>query len=130
MLLLLVLLISTCNKPSCKNSNPVFENYAPGTKAYNNELATQLRDADTKAKFWIEGYETNQGKEYMTVEVQAQGMCAKMCLDITGNTRLEQFRKVKGMSYSGAELSGLYYHIVQNDSSYSFVFDDVDWIVD
>ena len=129
-LLPLTLLIA-CDKPDCTNKNPVFDKNAPGSMTYDTELVKQMTEqAAADQHFWIEGYKEKDGKEYMQVELQAKDMCAHFEMDITGNGDLEQFRKVKGMSYSGAGLAGLKLKIANNDTSYSFFFERVQTIVD
>jgi hypothetical protein len=126
-----ILLMTSCDKPACNNQNAVFNSSTAGSIPYNSELVKQLQtQRKDDIKYYIRKYEARGNKEFMHVEVQAKAMCAVAFMDITGNERLENYRRVKGMSYQNAGLAGLKYRIVPNDSSYSFVFDDVEplWI--
>lgn len=103
----------------------------PEDKEYKAELV-RLIDSIGKGgiDYWIRDYRKDGGREYLYVDLLAPGICAIAILDITGNPDLLNLRRVKGKSYSGAGLSGLDYTIVPNDSSYNFVFKNVDYIID
>ena len=130
--IIIIILFASCNKPECKNNNPTFDKYVPEAPEYKTELVKQIDNiGKDNIKYWIIGYSEKEGKEFMTIWMQNGSLCAKATLDITGNeTDLSQYRKVKGASYSGAELSGLHYTIKKDSTGYNFVFDAVDNIID
>jgi hypothetical protein len=127
--LLPLALLLACDKSDCANKNPVFDKNAPGTVAYNNELVKQLKEKDD-VTFYHAGYEAYGNREFMKVNIQGTDLCATALLDITQNEDMDQYRKVKGQSYAHSRIFGLKYNIVQNDSSYSFTFVDMTWLVD
>ena len=133
--LLLVLLIivatTSCDRPECRNTNPVFAKYAPESNEYKAELIKQIKNTPSdKLTFWINKYSKKDSTDYMTVHVQGSALCAMGIFDITHAQSLGNYKDVKGMSYQGAELRGLKYRIDSTNGNYTFIFDDVAWIVD
>ena len=45
-LLLVLVLIASCDRPDCTNENPIFDNYNPNSKIYKDELVHQLKKID------------------------------------------------------------------------------------
>ncbi len=116
--------------PPCDNQNPIFEKNAPGSVAYNNELAKVLKEQKDDATFYHAGYDEKEGREYMKVEAHAKAVCAMVWMDISGNEDMANYRRVKGQSYAHSRIFGLDYTIVPNDSTYGFTFVDMTWLVD
>ncbi len=127
---LAMMVLSSCNHQTCGNSSPELDKGLPTTKEYKIELARQIKRAGNSVSYWIGCYVREKNKDYILVFVQGKGLCAKAYLDVTNNPRMEQFVKVQGRSYSGAELSGLKFKIDSSANNYEFIFEDVDWIVD
>lgn len=129
--LLCLSFFASCERPECRNTNPVFDKFPPESNEYKAELIRQLNRPDlVKLTYWIDKYVKDSTKEYMYISVQAKDICAKGILDITNAEDLEAFKRVKGMSYQGSELSGLVYTIDSTGGAYNFVFKDVVWIAD
>lgn len=121
--------------PHCKNTNPVFDKYPIASKEYKAELVRQLnRQAPGKTRFWIDNYIEENGRKYMGMFVQGEGLCAKGILDITDSTaggfRIKHYKDIKGGGFSGAELDGLNYRIDSSTGNYNFVLTDVAHIID
>ncbi len=128
---LLSLGIASCDGVECTNHNPIFEQHAPTSKEYKSELVKQLQQRNfSRIDYSIKGYEEIDSIAYMKIDISGKNLCAIGYLDIQNTEELEQFKKVKGVSYSGAGLEGLVYHIDSSDGNYNFIFDDVVWIVD
>lgn len=120
-----------CDRAECTNTNPIFDKYTPESSEYREELVKQVeRHGKDNIDYWIDGYVAAGNKEYMRVYMQNDKLCAKALLEITGNENLENFRRVKGVSYNGAGLKGLHYQIEKDSNGYYFLFQDVDWIAD
>ena len=68
--------------------------------------------------------------EYMGIFIQGSGLCATTNLDITKAMGLDDYKRVKGMSYNGGELSGLTFKIDTSTGNYNFVFENVVRIID
>ena len=128
-------LLYGCDRPKCTNTNPVFDRFSPETKAYKAELVKQLNNSnETKTSYWIEQYVEAEGRIFMSIYVQGEGLCAKTRLDITdtanGGSQIRGYKKIKGGGFSGAELSGLTYSIDSSTGDYNFILTDVAHIID
>jgi hypothetical protein len=62
-ILLLVLLIQiSCDRPKCTNNNLVFEENTPDSNIYKDELINQLSLIDkTELTYWLQDYENING---------------------------------------------------------------------
>jgi hypothetical protein len=131
MIVLILAAFAACNMPECKNTNPVFDNYAMRTNEYKTELAKQLRMRNPdEIRYWIGYYHAVHGREYASVYTQANGLCAMMFLDISDGEGWKQFKEAKGGGYSGAEIKGMQYHVRQSITGPEFIFDSMDYIFD
>ena len=129
--LLTILFLISCNKPECNNNNPIFDKYEIETFEYQTELIKKLQKYNSEdLKYWFDSYSNKNGKEYIIVEVQGEGLCAKIQLLITNTNKLENLIRNKGVSYEGAELRGLTYGILEKDSSIEIVYSDLVRIID
>lgn len=132
--LLLITTFTACDRPECKNNNPVFDKYTPEQREYKAELIKQLKATKSNTlRFWIDQYIAREGRTFMSVYVQGDGLCAKGILDITdvptGN-RLQYYKQVGGGGYSGAELDGLKFRIDSSNGDYQFIYENVKRIID
>ncbi len=130
-----VVSISSCDRPACKNNNPVFDRFAVGSREYKAELIRQLKAQPAgKTRYWIDNYIEANGRVYIGMYVQGPGLCAKGILDITdtvaGGVRIKRYKEVKGGGFSGAELDGLKYSIDSAGGDYNFVLSDLEHIID
>lgn len=126
----LCLAVGSCNMPECRNTNPIFDNFAPDTQEYKNELAKQIKDIGIEnLSYWHDKYVKKDDAEYIVVYIQGQNLCAK------GEIQVDDWKKISGLrkdisGYSGAELEGLDFEIIQNSTETNFLFKDVDRIID
>lgn len=127
----IAILLAACDKPECTNHNPVFDKYLPNDSAYRNELARLIEASDNESLvFWVIGHDSINGHEYMYADVIGKNLCAVAVFDITIGEDFENFRRVKGVSYSGAGLLAPRYRIQHTHSGAQFVLDSVGMIVD
>ncbi len=71
----LALLLSACDRPVCKNTNPVFDKYSPDSDEYKSELIKQLGVVDkTKLTYWFSQYVESDGKELLFFHIQGDGV--------------------------------------------------------
>ena len=118
-------LIAACNRPECKNTNPIFENYKPTDQEYKAELVKQIHLSDpAKVHYWIDRYKEINKKPFMSVNVQGDGLCATMMIDLKNPNKLKHFKNVRGLSYSGAEIKGLQYYTDSSTGVYNFIFEE------
>ncbi len=120
-----IILFGGCDRPKCTNTNPVFEQYAPNSNEYKSELIHQLKLRQPgDVHYWINKYEEIDRKPFMTIYIQADGLCAEGYLDIKNPNKLQKYKNVKGISYSGAELRGLQYAIDTINGKITFLFEE------
>ncbi len=128
----LLLLVSSCDRPACKNTNPIFDNYAADTKEYKDELVEQLTKIDkSKLTYWMDFYQENNNREYIHAHMQSDELCATIILTVNeSNKGIEGLLQSKGGGYSGAQLKGLKYKIQQDSTATDFIFQEVSAIAD
>ena len=132
-LALLILCLShvSCDRPKCKNQNPIFDSYSIDSKEYKNELAKEITRIETpNLRYWLNSYLEENGKEYIVVYIQNDELCAKGILEVKEWTKIEGIKKRKGVSYRGAELLGLEFEIYQTDSTTNFIYKNLERIID
>ena len=109
------LILISCDRPECINTNPVFDKYTPETKEYKDELVKQLNNVDqSDVRYWFEKYVKDGEREMIYVFIQGKGLCAKGVITVKQWGRISGIRRSKGMGYRGAELQGLKLDIVQD----------------
>lgn len=128
---IIVCCLLSCDYTVCQNHNKVLESHDPKSKEYRHELANQVQQRNfRKIDYSINGYAEISSIPYLVVNISGEDLCARGYLNIANADKLQQFKKVKGLSYSGAGLAGLKFHIDSAGGNYNFIFDDVDWIID
>ncbi|MES2411448.1 MAG: hypothetical protein V4535_08400 [Bacteroidota bacterium] len=122
----------SCDRPNCKNNNPIFDKYAPNEKEYKAELVEQLAKTDeSKLTYWMDTYREENNTKYMEVYVQGEGLCAKMVLTVNDSEKgIEGIIRTKGISYGGAELEGLKFDIMETPEGKIFVYRSLNYIID
>lgn len=127
-----VLIFAGCDRPVCKNTNPVFDHYAPESKTYKDELIKQLTKVDrSKLSFWMESYSETKNSKQICANIQGDGLCAKIVLEVsTSRKGIEDLIKRKGASYSGAEFENLKFEIRHDSITTQFIFQEISGIVD
>ena len=128
----LTILVTGCDRPTCKNTNPVFDKYSPDAKEYKDELVKQLATVDkSKLTYWMDTYQADNNSQYINAHIQGDGLCAKIVLTINSSDKgIEGIIKTKGMGYRGAELEDLKFDIKQDSTSTEFIFQEISGIVD
>ena len=130
-LLTLAALFSGCDRPVCKNTNPLFDKFSPESQEYKAELLKQL-EIDDKAElsYWFNQYVQSNGQEQLYFNVQGDGLCAMIVLNVEEWDKLEEVRQKKGMSFRGAKFTNLTFDIKQDSAKIEFVYRDFDKIID
>jgi hypothetical protein len=128
---LLALNIS-CGKHECKNTNTVFDTYAPGSTEYNDELLKQIGSADPSSiHYWFDSYEEKEGAEYLHISIQGDNLCAKGIISVVNpDEKLKSLLKAKGKGYSGAELEHLQFSIYKDADKTELIYESMDAIID
>ena len=124
--------IVSCDKPICKNTNPIFDKFSPYKKEYIDELVKELEKIDkTKLTYWMENYQEIGKSQFIYVNIQSEGLCAKTVLKIESSKKgIEGILKNNGDGYIGAELENLKFEIKKDSTSTVFVFKEISGIVD
>ena len=131
LLILIVVLFMSCDRPECGSTNPIFNEHKPIDQPYQNELAKIIDSAGKDAfDYWIAGYHKNDVAEYLMVHTQNNDVCAIAMLVNPGLEELEHIAFVGGGGYRGAKLSGLNYEIERHGDSVMFVCTAVGKIID
>jgi len=127
----LAILLFSCDRPVCKNTNPVFDKYSPDSEEYKSELVKQLGIVDkTKLSYWFSEYVESAGKELLYFRIQGDGLCAKIVLNVDQWNKLDELRQKKGETFIGAEFVNLKFEIVQDSLKTEFKYIDFDRIID
>ncbi len=125
LLILAIGLLTSCGRHTCKNTDPIFDNYRPTDQEYKAELVRQIRLEDpAKLHYWIDRYTEINKKPFMSVNVQGEGLCATMMIDLKNPNKLKHFKNVRGLSYSGTEIRGLQYYTDSTTGVCNFIFEE------
>ncbi|MCD6063172.1 MAG: hypothetical protein K0R82_1083 [Flavipsychrobacter sp.] len=132
-LLLFLFLLSflSCDRPECKNTNPIIAQHPFHAIEYKSELARLIKEKGAEnLKYWLAYYYRQDGKDYATVYVKGEDVCAIMLMDITNGEGWKHFKEAQGASYNGARLIDLHYCIEQRGLQTDFVFEKMRMILD
>ena len=125
-----VCLIS-CDRPTCKNANPIFDDYQPVSTKYKQELVKQLSIVDkSKLRYWLKDYTEYENEVQLHFYIQSKELCAVLVLDVEQWNKLEQLKKTKGKGRFNAEFKNLQFEIVQDSLNPKFVYRDFSRIID
>jgi len=131
LLFTLLLGITSCDRPKCENSNPVFQSNAPDSKVYKEELVRQLKMVDeAQLTYWLKKYEDKNGEESLFFNIQGDGLCAILHLTVKNWDKLEDVRKRKGVGRRGAEFTNLMFEINQDSTTTEFIYQTYDRLLD
>ncbi len=127
----LLIFLASCDRPNCKNTNSIFDSNGIETNVYKNELVKEMdKVGKENLTYWLSNYTEQNGKEFITVNIQGDGLCAKGLLQVNDWKNIEGIKRTKGVSYNGAELKGLTFDIVTNGESIDFIYKNIESIVD
>jgi hypothetical protein len=130
-LLSLTAMFISCDRPDCKNTNPLFDNYSPDSREYKTELIKQLKNKDKlKLSYWFNEYVVSNGQELLLFNIQGDGLCAIIVLTVEQWDKLKELRQKKGVSFRGAEFKNLKFDIQQDFTNVNFILRDFDRIID
>lgn len=131
LLLISLICLISCDRPECKNENPIFETNEPDSKKYKDELANQLERVDqSELTYWLQKYDDLNRKETLYFNIQGDGLCAILHLTINDWNKLENIRERKGVGRRGAEFTNLKFQIKQDSFSTDFVYITYDRLID
>lgn len=126
-----MLYVTSCDRPKCNNTNPIFDDYAPNTEIYKNELAQRLEKIDRKElTYWFQKYDDKNTSDALYFHIQNEDLCAVLHLHLAHWEKLENLRNTKGVGYRGAEFINLQFHVIKDANSTKFVYSTFDRIID
>jgi hypothetical protein len=127
----LIIFLASCDRPDCKNTNSVFDSNGLETDVYKQELIQEMdRIGKSNLTYWLSSYTEQNEKEFITVNIQGDGLCAKGLLQVNDWKNIEGIKRTKGVSYRGAQLKGLTFDIITNGESIDFIYNSIERIVD
>jgi len=123
---------SSCNRPLCENTNPIFDEHQPTSKEYKLELIKQLSIIDkSKLTYWFKEYTEYDNEELLHFHIQSKELCAILVLNVEQWGRLEQIiREKKGVGRRGAQFTNLQFEIVQDTLSPKFIYKNFSRMID
>lgn len=117
--------LTSCDRPTCENTNPVFNQYEPGDVAYQEELIDIMQGHELR--YWLKAYEKEANTEYLWLYVQNEDICALAKMRVGEGEGIEGLLAAQGVSYRGAELVGVEYEVYDQKE---LVFNRLDHILD
>jgi hypothetical protein len=119
-------------KKECSNSNSLFNNNPPESKAYQDELVKQLQNKDRKnIVYTLEKYVEKGEVTYLYFGVSDANLCATAILKAKKfDAKLDPIHKTKGQGYFGAVFQNLRFQIVQDSNKTELIYESVDRIID
>ncbi len=134
-LLGVVVLLNACSRPECRNTNPVFDQHSPYSKAYKDELLARLKTVGSDdPRWWIDTYEGREGKVFLHVFVQGDELCATAVFTVppeeAGKLHEKKGNWKHGYGYSGAEVIGMKYDIVQTEGMTELIYRGRERVID
>ena len=117
--------LTSCDRPECENTNPIFNQYEAADQAYQKELIDVMEGKELR--YWLKEYEKEADHEYLWLYVQNEEICALAKMRVGERKGIEGLLAAKGVSYRGAELVGVEYQI---SSDNELVFKGLDHMLD
>lgn len=130
-IILAILGAVACDRPNCKNENPIFDQYAIDAIEYKTELLTQIEKVgQDRLTYWFDSYIKENEKEYIVVNIQQKSLCAKGMIRVKDWTKIEGIRRTQGKGYVGAQLKGLTFNVEKESNEIELVYKDIERILD
>ncbi|MEN0047211.1 MAG: hypothetical protein AAF806_09150 [Bacteroidota bacterium] len=124
-------MISSCDRPTCNNTNRVFDENEPTSLVYKTELAEQLNKIDqSKLRYWLKSYENRKDREYLHFWIQSDEICASLALTVQDWEGLEKLRTQRGKSYINAEFTNVKFEISADAIKPEFIYKNFGSIID
>lgn len=128
---LLCLTLISCSYIPVVNKEPVFTNFKPESKEYRNKLAEIIRSNPDDLTYVFEKYQHINGSDFLKIKVYGDDIAATaMVLVEQKGTSVDGIIEKKGVSYNGAELYGLELDVIDAPKGATFVYKDLDFIID
>ena len=125
-----LMLTTACDRPKCKNKNPIFDQHSPTSNEYKRELVSQInQNGYSNVKYWIADYLETDSSDYLILDVQSKDLCATGYFRIVDSNKIEDIIRTKGKGYRGARIRGFEFTTVEGEN-FELVFSDLKGIID
>jgi hypothetical protein len=128
-----IVTLTTLMAVSCRPAiqRNIFAGMDPASKEYKLKLAQQIKDHDKdELSFTFNKYVNDNGNDYLDISIDGRGIHASSIVLVKDWKKLEGIKQTKGIGYAGAELKNLQVELINPDTNPTFVYKDVDKIVD
>ncbi len=127
-----IMIFTSCNYSRCENKNPIFDEYNYDSEEYKWELLNQINKyGSDNLNYWFEDYLTINGKTYLIVKIKNNSLCAISMIRIKHwDSKLRGIIQTQGVSYKGAELKGLSFAVEKDSLQIEFVYKELEKISD
>ncbi|MES2375430.1 MAG: hypothetical protein V4553_02570 [Bacteroidota bacterium] len=128
-----IVTVATLMAVACRPATQrnIFAGMGPSTKEYKQKLAKEIEDRGaTDLTFTFNSYLNDHGKDYLDISIDGKGIHASSLVLINDWKKLEGIKRTKGIGYSGAELKNLKLAVLNPDTNPTFIYKDVEKIVD
>jgi len=122
-------LITVSCRPGIQRN--IFAGMDPASKEYKQKLAREIADHEgDELSFTFNKYLNSNGNDYIEISVDGRGIHATSLVLVKDWKKLEGIKQTKGIGYTGAELKNLKVELINPDTNPTFVYKDVEKIVD
>lgn len=133
-LMISILFYTSCDRPKCKNSNPVFDMYDPESVEYRKEVGSEIeRIGQDKLEYWIYTFKNINSEHYIKLYVQSDGLCAILfARNISGRAFIKPIKEnyEHGFGSSGAKLFDVQLTVDTVDNETNFIIEKIGRIID
>jgi len=128
---IVVFILTSCDRPECENTNPIFNSNSIESNTYKKELSKEIdRIGKENLTYWLSEYSEQDGQEYIVIQIQGEGLCAKGLIHVTDWKNMKGIKSSKGKGYRGAQLKGFDFDIISEGKSIIFEFNKLGRIID
>lgn len=121
------LLVISCTKNECNNTNPVFETSTPESAEYKTELVKVLTDND--AEFTLASYSEEGAIPQLEIDITGESFCAKATVTVlVPDEYSKKLIDTKGMGYNNASLNNLKFRLDKRTNT--FIYEGMSRITD
>jgi hypothetical protein len=129
-----IMILVSCDRPECKNTNPVFEKFKPESQEYRKELARQIQIIGAgNLRYWVSSLIKKDGEDFLELYIQGDGLCAKLF----GRNNSSRFKWVNkdrdyrgGYGWRGAKLIGVEIKTQEDSTGTDFIIENIERIID
>ena len=115
---------------NANNTNKTFATHDPNSKLYKEELAKHIANYGDGLTYTFNKCLTINGRPYLDITFSGRNINAKGLVLVNNWNKLNDLKRTNGKGYSGAELKNLKLDIINSNAGPSFIYKDLDAIID